>query len=259
MKPESKISFLILSVVLISILIGQVSLIPLSVVNPVSDQTDKRDNPNVDYLQETSNLGSGYSNLTLSIVFDDTTSSVEGNLTVDFYNNDPHNFTRIPFHLYLSGMVYESRSGSITILNVTDFANPNIALPFEVIDNEVLWVNLSETLEPMMRVQFIISFTAIIPDGGMDRANSHGADFDQSRIYKFAHFYPIPCVHDRFDGWNTDPYLSTGDPFYFDMAYYQFYIEAPNSMVIAATGKLMSKTNKGATNLYHYDPLYPVR
>jgi hypothetical protein len=201
-----------------------------------------------------------FSRYNLSVVLDEANSFIDGNLTVNFYNNDDINFTKIPFHLYLSGMQYETRPGIIEILNVTDVNNPSITLPFEVYSNQqIMWVNISEKLEPQKRVQFIIQFNATIPDGGIDRANSYGSDFHDSRIYKFGSFYPIPCVYDNDDGWNIDPYLDIGDPFYFDMAYYNLSIEVPSQMVIAATGKLEEKINKGSTTFYRFNPIYPVR
>ena len=233
-----------------------------------SDLPLKRVNPNIDITRSDSinlspklaQLSGNFSNYNLSVIMDESNSMVEGNLTVDFYNNDNVNFTRIPFHIYLSGMEYVARQGSIIIVNVTDVNNPNIFYPFNVYPlSQIMWVNLSEQLEPQERAQFIIQFNATLPDGGIDRANSNGNDVDQSRIYKFASFYPIPSVYDNKDGWNTDPYLTTGDPFYFDMAYYNFFIEAPNEMKIAATGNLEEKLNKGATNWYHFNPVYPVR
>lgn len=215
---------------------------------------------NIKYSPKLAQISSNFSNYNLSVIMDEENSLVEGNLTVDFYNNDFVNFTRIPFHIYLSGMYYYSRQGNIVIVNVTDINNPNITFPFNVYPlSQLMWVNLTETLEPQKRAKFIIHFNATIPDGGVDRANSYGNDGTNSRIYKFASFYPIPCVYDNEDGWNTDPYLTTGDPFYFDMAYYNFFIEAPKGMVIAATGALERKLDKGASILYHFNPVYPVR
>ncbi|MEJ2277379.1 MAG: M1 family metallopeptidase [Candidatus Lokiarchaeota archaeon] len=203
---------------------------------------------------------SSFSKCNLTVVFSETTSSVEGNLTVDFYNNDPHNFTRIPFHLYLSGMMYDSRKGSITILDVFELGNFSQKLSYTVYNNQqLLWINLLETLQPYARVKFVISFISVLPDGGYDRANSYGSDYSNSRIYKFASFYPIPCVYDKEDQWNTDPYLHTGDPFYFDMAYYNLFIKASKDMIIAATGKLIERKEVGTIYLYHFDPIYPVR
>ncbi|MBY9015752.1 MAG: M1 family metallopeptidase [Candidatus Lokiarchaeota archaeon] len=205
-------------------------------------------------------ISGNFSRYNLSVIMDEASSSVKGNLTVNFYNDDSVNYTRIPFHIYLSGMDYDTRPGLIEIVNVTDLDNPNIAIPFEVYSNQqIMWVNLTANLEPQKRAEFIIQFNATLPDGGIDRANSHGSDADQSRIYKFASFYPIPCVYDSEDGWNTDSYLTTGDPFYFDMAYYNFFIDAPNGMIIAATGNLEEKLENGATIWYHFNPIYPVR
>ncbi|MFX1314667.1 MAG: M1 family metallopeptidase [Promethearchaeota archaeon] len=226
-----------------------------------SQESSNKSQINLDKLKnnhvETNEIFSHYN---LSIIFHESTSSVEGNLTVDFYNNDLLNFMKLPFHLYLSGMSYIARPGEIEIVNVTKLYNPNIALTFEVSSEEqLLWVNLDETLESFQRVQFVISFIATIPDGGIDRANSHGYDYDQSRIFKFTSFYPMPCVYDLYDGWNTDPYLQIGDPFYYDMAYYDFFIEAPKNFIIAATGKLVERVNKEANYFYHFDPIYPVR
>ncbi|NVM18542.1 MAG: M1 family metallopeptidase [Candidatus Lokiarchaeota archaeon] len=228
----------------------------------------KRDNLNLDIKNsdgininpKLAQISGNFSKYNLSAIMDEANSLVEGNLTVDFYNNDNVNFTRIPFHIYLSGMNYSARQGSIIIVNVTDVSNPNISFPFDVYPlSQIMWVNLSETLEPQKRAQFIIQFNATLPDGGIDRANSHGSDGAQSRMYKFTSFYPIPCVYDNEDGWNTDSYLTTGDPFYFDMAYYNLFIEAPNGMIIAATGNLDEKLDKGATTWYHFNPVYPVR
>ena len=202
--------------------------------------------------------GEVYSYYNLSIIFDDSTSSVQGNLTVNFYNNDPKNFSKIPFHIFLSGMNYTSRMGYIDILNVTKLDAPYTSLIYdEYSDNQTMWVHLDTTLEPSQNVSFVILFNSTIPDGGIDRANSHGSD--PNRIYKFASFYPLPCVYDEYDGWNTDPYLLIGDPFYYDIAYYNLFIEAPSEFTIAATGQLIKKINKGATIFYHFDPIYPVR
>ncbi len=205
-------------------------------------------------------ISGNFSRYNLSVIMDEASSSIEGNLTVNFYNDDSVNYTRIPFHIYLSGMYYDIRPGLIEIVNVTDLDNPNIAIPFEVYSNQqIMWVNLTTNLEPQKRTEFIIQFNATLPDGGIDRANSHGSVYDQSRIYKFASFYPIPCVYDSEDGWNTDSYLTTGDPFYFDMAYYNLFINAPNELIIAATGNLEEKLESGATTCYHFNPIYPVR
>ncbi|MFX1419679.1 MAG: M1 family metallopeptidase [Promethearchaeota archaeon] len=211
-------------------------------------------------MPQLSSNGDQFSQYNISVIFNETTSSVTGNLSVNYYNNDPINITRIPFHLFLSGMLYQTRMGQIDILNVSTLSEPKKTLNFSVNEpSQLLWVNLTSDLEPNNRAFFQIEFNSIIPDGGFDRANSNGSDDDYSRIFKFTSFYPMPCVYDKYDEWNTDPYLDVGDPFYHEMAYYNILIEAPNGVVVTATGDLINRINKGATTVYHFDPLFPVR
>ncbi|MFW9947458.1 MAG: M1 family metallopeptidase [Candidatus Odinarchaeota archaeon] len=196
----------------------------------------------------------------LSVILSEETSTVAGNLTVDYYNDDPVNFTRLPFHLYPSGMEYATRPGFIEIINVTTLEVPKTELPFEVFsDQQFMWINLSGKLEPENRVNFCISFNTTLPDGGIDRANEHGTDENQTRIFKFASSYPMPCVYDELDGWNIDPYLHVGDPFYSDMAYYNLTIDVPEEMVVAATGELLEVNYYSNRKVLHFDPQYPVR
>ncbi|MFX0009818.1 MAG: M1 family metallopeptidase [Candidatus Hermodarchaeota archaeon] len=239
-------------------------LIPSKLPSNSIDKT--KISSNEQYFIEQQNLKSSqlpsenFSSYNLTVVFDEDEASVEGNLTVDFYNNDPINFTQLPFHLYLSGMMYETQPGSIEILKIYDYENHSQYLSYQVYSSQqLMWITLNKQVKTGERAMFIIQFNAILPDGPYDRANAHGDDVLQSRIYKFTGFYPIPCVYDQEDGWNTDSYLDEGDPFYFDMAYYNLFIEAPNAMIIAATGQLEEKVNKGATTFYHFNPIYPVR
>jgi hypothetical protein len=194
------------------------------------------------------------------VELDEISSTLEGILRVDFYNNDPVNFTKLPFHLYLSGMNYTSRAGKIDILSVNKIDILKTPLDYDTYSsNQSMWVHLDTILEPFQKTQFDIHFNATLPDGGIDRSNSHGYDGNHSRIYKCSGFYPMPCVYDIYDGWNVDPYIHIGDPFYFDMAYYDFYITVSSEMTVAATGELVKKDTNGSLTTYHFNPIYPVR
>jgi len=181
MKKNRALVFgLILSIFFVNFVISSNVFVP-------SNLPLKRDNPNSDITHSDSiilspklaQISGNFSNYNLTVIMHESNSMVEGNLTVDFYNNDNVNFTRIPFHIYLSGMDYYTRQGIIDIINVTDVNNPNISFPFDVYPtSQIMWVNLSETLEPQKRAQFKIEFNATLPDGGIDRANSHGYDGD---------------------------------------------------------------------------------
>ena len=122
--------------------------------------------------------GTEFSYLNLSMKLNEAESTVEGNLTVDFYNDDPVPFSRIPFHLYPSGMLYDSRQGNITILNVTTMSEPAQEMPYSVLwEQQLMWVNLTDSLLPGERTEFHVEFITTLPDG-LDRektATSHGS------------------------------------------------------------------------------------
>ncbi|UYP45957.1 hypothetical protein NEF87_002242 [Candidatus Lokiarchaeum ossiferum] len=200
------------------------------------------------------------SNLSIYFQILESESKITGHLNLSYFNADPIAFSQIPFHLYLSGMEYISRKGKMEILGVRLLESPLTSLPYQVHeDQQLMWVNLSSDLQPNERIKIQINFTCTLPDGGIDRANEHGKDADSSRIFKASHCYPIPCVYDQWDGWNTDPYLPTGDPFYSDMAFYDIFVEAPAGMIIASTGELFSKKSVNGSILHHYNSAFPVR
>jgi len=199
------------------------------------------------------------SNLSLSVRLDEVHSTVTGNLTVDYHNNDPVPFASIPFHLYASGMQFESRQGQTQILNVTTTGPSPVVLSYTIEPNgQVIWVDLPAPVAPGGRTSFLISFVTTLPDG-LDRAGAQGLDSAHARIYTFASCYPMPCVYDELDGWNTDLYVDYGDPFYHDMAFYDFLIEVPENITVAATGELIDVQNDGVNTTYHYNARLPVR
>jgi len=203
--------------------------------------------------------GVEFSNLSLSVRLDEVQCTVAGNLTVDYYNNDPISFASIPFHLYASGMQFDSRQGDIEILNVTTTGPSPVILSHSIEPNgQVMWVDLPAPVGSGSRSSFRISFVTTLPDG-QDRANAQGLDAAHARIYTFASCYPMPCVYDELDGWNTDLYVDYGDPFYHDMAFYDFLVEVPENMTIAATGELIDVHNDGVNTTYHYNARLPVR
>jgi len=204
--------------------------------------------------------GVSLSKLNLSLSLNETGSSVRGILLIDFYNDDPVSFTSIPFHLYPSGMAYESRAGKIDVLNITTIDYPPETLTFDVHSSQqLMWVDLPSALQPGEYASLNISFVTTLPDGGFDRAGAYGSDIDHTRIFTFSSCYPVPCVYDEFDGWNIDRYIEVGDPFYYDMALYDLLIEVPQGMVVAATGNLAGEFTQDGRIQYHYNIALPVR
>ena len=199
------------------------------------------------------------SHVNLTMKLDEQRAVLEGTVIIDYYNNDPISFSRLPLHIYPSGMLYEERQGRIDILSVTTTETPATDLEYEVLqDNQILWIDLEEAVQPGEFTEFKIIFNTTLPDG-LDRGNVYGEDSEQSRIFTMSSCYPIPCVYDEWEEWNTDPYVEYSDPYYFDMAYHDFFLTVPDEMIVASTGDLLNSESDGDFTTYHFNPGLPVR
>lgn len=58
-------------------------------------------------------------------------------------------------------------------------------------------------------------------------------------VYHLCNWYPILAVYDE-DGWNLDPYLFVGDPFYSEMATYDITLSLPKDFVAAGSGSIVN-------------------
>ncbi|MFW9787105.1 MAG: M1 family metallopeptidase [Candidatus Thorarchaeota archaeon] len=219
------------------------------------------DSPSVSGFTRSANFEDmNLSTVALSLSLNETDATILGNMTIDFFNSDSVAFSSIPFHLYLSGMFAQERLGYIDIHSVTAFTPSPIPLSYDVFSaTQLMWVHLNEDLQPNTSVVLKIVFESVLPTNSSDRAGVSGSDIESSRMFEFASAYPIPCVYDEYDGWNTDPYLATGDPFYLDMAHYAFNLSIPNDMKIAATGELVGIDVGTTETTYRYIPSAPVR
>jgi len=66
------------------------------------------------------------------------------------------------------------------------------------------------------------------------------ADFDDGKVYEVAQWFPAVAVYDDINGWNTLPYLGTGE-FYSNFGTYDVELTVPRSMILVATGELQNE------------------
>lgn len=105
-------------------------------------------------------------------------------------------------------------------------------------DGTILAVNLNGELNPDREVKVYIEFKIKLP-------KSPGRFGYFKDTYNFGNWYPILCVYDK-EGWHKDPYYKIGDPFYSDIAYYNFTLYAPAEYILATTGEIVEqKEEKG--------------
>ncbi|KAA9042017.1 M1 family metallopeptidase [Ginsengibacter hankyongi] len=60
------------------------------------------------------------------------------------------------------------------------------------------------------------------------------------KIYEMAQWYPRACVYDNLEGWNTLPFLGSGE-FYCEYGDFDYTVTVPNDMIVAGSGELQNE------------------
>ena len=192
-----------------------------------------------------------------AVLSDDHTLSAT--VTVDYVNNTDVPLNELMFHLYPNAFREGARFspvakdriteaypngrsyGKMTVEKVTvGGAETEIGITGD--DENILCVPLGGTLEPTDAISVGIEYTVKLPN------IRHRFGYTDKSV-NLANFYPIACVY-RDGGFATDPYYSTGDPFFSECANYSVKLTAPSALVGAFTGTVTSETKGESATVY---------
>lgn len=192
---------------------------------------------------------------TIKANIDETTDIIDGELTLKYYNNSPHDLPNVFFHLYqnmtMKGGYLENltlnnntavkygkyeEKGLGTVIESLDF-NGTALTP--EIDFTVMKVNLPQPIKSGESATFKIKFKTYF-DSGSQRRRMKKFDAYGNTHYDGVHWYPRICVYDRKFGWDTDQHL--GKEFYGDFGSYDVELTFSDNYVVEATGILLNKS-----------------
>jgi hypothetical protein len=125
-----------------------------------------------------------------------------------------------------------SKAGHIAITDVkTDGVTSNVD-----INDTVMKVSLPKKLAKGQSVTLELNYQLYLPHGGT-RLNKY------KNTAFLAQWYPMLAVHDR-EGWHTEPYTTTGDPFYSVMSDVQVTFHVPRGYHVISTAKDIHRTQQ---------------
>jgi hypothetical protein len=151
--------------------------------------------------------------------------TVAGTAEIHYTNNETEELDAIYLRLYPNADYYEEGEIQIHAVNVDgDAADFRLEDP----ERTTLKVPLPEPLGPDRQTKLQIAFTVTVPR----RSDRFGYD---GGVMSLGHWYPMLAVYDD-EGWNLDPYVPLGDPFYSDVANFTVHITVPDDTMIAASG-----------------------
>lgn len=190
---------------------------------------------------------------TIDARLDAENKAVSASVRVVYHNNSPHMLDYI--WLQLEQNLFRSDSigslqrtpGSVMKMLEADFdggyALSNVRaegvavqpLSFAAYDT-LARVELPSPIEPGSEFVFSYDFEFSIPP----HLRRMGAeDVEQGRIFELAQWFPHVCNYDDVNGWNTKPYLGSGE-FYTNFGSFDVHLTVPATHIVSATGTLQN-------------------
>ncbi len=106
------------------------------------------------------------------------------------------------------------------------------ARPFYQVDYTVMELALPRPLLPRDTAHLEIAWHFTVPPAGAPRMGHEG-----SQLFLVAQWYPQVAVYDDVQGWDTHPYLGTGE-FYLEYGDFDVSLTLPEGYLVGATGVL---------------------
>jgi len=188
----------------------------------------------------------------IDATLDPETDTVSASMTVTYSNNSPHDLEYLWLQLEqnlfkLDSIGSRSRTpGSVMKMLEYDF-DGGYDIPSVRAGGETLELTVYDTLGRVELVEpirsgasfvFEVDFSFKVPPA-LRRMGRE--DVQDGEIFELAQWFPHVCKYDDVNGWNTSPYLGTGE-FYTDFGDYQVSITVPRHYLVSASGRL---TNPG--------------
>lgn len=191
----------------------------------------------------------------ISVSLDTTAKRVSGNATISYTNNSPYDLNFLWLQMDQNTFREDSRGTAVspvgggrnTISQYTEGYNvQSVFINMDgkmkkadyLINDTRMQVRLPKALKADGNdVEISINYSFKIPKYGKDRMGRMKTK--NGRIYTLAQWYPRMSVFDETEGWNTLPYLGTGE-FYLEYGDFDYSVTLPSSMVVVGSGKLQN-------------------
>lgn len=99
-------------------------------------------------------------------------------------------------------------------------------------------IRLDQPLKPSEKCIISIDYYYEIPGSFGGRTDFFSSQ--NGKVYEIAQWYPRMCVYDDLNGWNTLPYIGTGE-FYCEYGDFDYKITVPKGMLVVGSGEVVNE------------------
>lgn len=200
-------------------------------------------NPVLTYAKKDSQQATKYN---FAITFNEQDKEITGNVLVEVQNQSDLQLEELYFHTFPNAFTdwrWEEASkptseGYLKIHKAT--VNQLEVFPHQ--NETLLKINLPVPLNPQEITQVQLFFEMKIPENGL-RLNSI------NETIFLAQWYPMLAVLDE-QGWHLDPYTTTGDPFFSELADYHLQLRIPKGYSVISTAIDQQKSESNEITLF---------
>jgi hypothetical protein len=192
----------------------------------------------------------------INVTLDTIKHSVSGSVLITYTNNSPDNLAFLWLQVDQNIYRHDSRSQTTSVLSGGRFTNKtftegdvlrSVAIIQNgkttaanyIVNDTRMQVRLSDPLKAGATIQLKIDYSFEVPQYGTDRMARLSTQ--NGWIYEIAQWYPRMEVYDDVSGWNTIPYLGSGE-FYLEYGNIDYTITAPSNLIVVGSGELLNPT-----------------
>ncbi|MBD1371188.1 M1 family metallopeptidase [Hazenella sp. IB182357] len=157
---------------------------------------------------------------------------VAGNMNVTLHNNEKNAMKEVYFRVYPNAFRdwkygKEYKPNEPGFIDISDVEVNGQKVKSEI-NETVMRIQLNKPLQHGDKVAIKMKYQLHLPEGGT-RLNT----FKHTAF--LAQWYPMLAVRDQ-DGWHTEPYTTTGDPFYTQMSDFEVTFHTPKGYRVISSG-----------------------
>jgi hypothetical protein len=186
---------------------------------------------------------------TLHATIDTVKNELSCNEAINYINNSPDGLSSLWLELdqntyredarsnFFSGFGSNQHTSGLQFDSITLTYNGRSFNAAYIVNDTRMQIRLPEQLLSKTNIGISITYHYIIPIFG---GRNDWFSTKNGKIYEIAQWYPHMCVYDDLYGWNTLPFLGSGE-FYYDYGDIDYTVTVPNDMIVAGSGELQNE------------------
>ncbi|SDD92226.1 hypothetical protein SAMN05216464_10348 [Mucilaginibacter pineti] len=190
-------------------------------------------------------------NYQIAVTLDTVSKTISGAETIEYINNSPDALQYLWLQMDQNTYKKDARSNFVTGVvpkpekhtNGYEIASVSIltgdvAKPVKyIITDARMQLQLPTALAAKGTIRIKIKYKYTIPGDFGNRTDY--SDTKNGKIYEIAQWFPRMCVYDDTSGWDTLPFLGSGE-FYLDYGDFDYQVTVPWDMIVAGSGELVN-------------------